>query len=63
MLFDINAEAAARKHIDSSKRVLEEAYQTGVSMLTDMGGQRERLKVRAGAVGREGPACGTPGCA
>lgn len=46
--FNIDADIAARRHIDSSKRVLEEAYQTGVGVLTDMGGQRERLKVRRG---------------
>lgn len=35
----------ARKHIGNSKRILEEAYQTGISVLTDMSGQRERMKV------------------
>jgi hypothetical protein len=44
-LFDLNADMAARRHIEGSKRVLEEAYQTGVGMLADMTGQRERLKV------------------
>ncbi|GAB4820426.1 hypothetical protein N2152v2_007472 [Parachlorella kessleri] len=43
-ILDLNANLAARRHVESSKRILEEAYQTGVGMLTDMSGQRERLK-------------------
>jgi hypothetical protein len=32
-------------HVQNSKRVLEEAFQTGTAILTNMSGQRERLKV------------------
>ena len=42
--FNLDAEMAARKHIDGSKRVLEEAYETGVGILGTMSGNRERLK-------------------
>ena len=33
-------------HVSNSKRVLEEAYQTGTAILGNMSSQRERLKVR-----------------
>ena len=41
---DLGAEVAARRSIANSKSIVEEAYQTGVSMLSAMSGQRERLK-------------------
>jgi golgi SNAP receptor complex member 2 len=39
-----DAEAQGISYIENSKRVLEEAFQTGTSVLTNMSGQRERLK-------------------
>ncbi len=44
MVFDMQHEARAARHVQNSKRVLEEAYETGVGMLGAMAGQRERLK-------------------
>ena len=41
----LDEEAAVRGHVNTSKRVLEEAYQTGTAILGNMAGQRERLKV------------------
>jgi Golgi SNAP receptor complex protein 2 len=41
---DLGAEVAARKSVQNSKAVLEEAYQTGVGVLGAMAGQRETLK-------------------
>lgn len=41
---DINADMAARRHIDNSKRVIEEAYESGMHILSSMAGQRDRLK-------------------
>lgn len=41
---DLGAEVAARKHVQNSKQVAEEAYQTGVSILSAMSGQRDHLK-------------------
>ena len=38
-------EAALKGHVNNSKRILEEAYQTGTAVLGNMAGQRERLKV------------------
>ena len=38
-------EAALQGHVNNSKRILEEAYQTGTAVLGNMAGQRERLKV------------------
>ncbi len=32
-------------YVNNSKRTLEEAFQTGTAVLTNMSGQRERLKV------------------
>ena len=43
-LMGIDADIAARRHLDSSRRVAEEAYQTGVGILGGMASQRERLK-------------------
>jgi Golgi SNAP receptor complex protein 2 len=34
----------AMGYVQNSKRVLEEAFQTGTAILTNMAGQRERLK-------------------
>ncbi|KAL4458170.1 hypothetical protein ABPG75_013035 [Micractinium tetrahymenae] len=34
----------AARHVQSSRRVLEEAYETGVGIIGSMAGQRERLK-------------------
>lgn len=44
LVFDTQHEARAARHVQNSKRVLEEAYETGVGMLGAMAGQRERLK-------------------
>lgn len=41
---DINAEVASHRHIQNSKSVIEEAYQTGIGILGAMDSQRERLK-------------------
>ncbi len=41
----MDEEAAVQGHVNNSKRVLEEAYQTGTAILGNMAGQRERLKV------------------
>ena len=38
-------EAQAMSHVRRSKQVLEETFQTGAAILTNMAGQRERLKV------------------
>ena len=43
-LLDVDAEAAARRHVHGSKRALEEAFETGAGILGSMAGQRERLK-------------------
>lgn len=40
-----NADSQSMSYIDNSKRVLEEAFQTGTAVLGNMSGQRERLKV------------------
>ena len=40
---DDNAQAMG--HVRRSKQVLEETFQTGAAILTNMAGQRERLKV------------------
>ncbi len=34
----------AARHVQNSRRVLEEAYETGVGIIGSMAGQRERLK-------------------
>ena len=39
-----DAEAQSMSSIQGSKRALEEMFETGTSILTDMGAQRERLK-------------------
>lgn len=49
--FSLDAELVARRHIEGSKRVLEEAYDTGVGILGSMGSQRERLKATHRKVG------------
>lgn len=41
----VDEEAALMGHVSNSKRVLEEAYQTGTAILGNMSSQRERLKV------------------
>lgn len=41
---DIDSDMASRRHIQNSKIAIEEAYQTGVSVLGMMDIQRERLK-------------------
>lgn len=41
---DLGAEVAARRSVQNSKAVIEEAYQTGVGVLGAMAGQRETLK-------------------
>ncbi|PSC73478.1 Qb-SNARE Bos1 Membrin family [Micractinium conductrix] len=40
----MEAEVKAARHVTNSKRVLEEAYETGVDIVGAMSGQRERLK-------------------
>ena len=42
-------EEAMRRGFQNSKRVLEEAFATGTSILSGMGSQRETLKVGRGA--------------
>lgn len=44
MSMDLGAEVAARRSLATSKSIVEEAYQTGITMLSAMSGQRERLK-------------------
>eukprot|EP00873_Tetraselmis_striata_P026276 jgi/Tetstr1/446540/TSEL_034065.t1 len=44
MASDHREEAAMASSIGNSKRVLEEAFTTGAAILTNMAGQRERLK-------------------
>ena len=39
-------DAQSMGHVQNSKRVLEEVFQTGTAILTNMSGQRERLKAR-----------------
>ncbi|KAK9801396.1 hypothetical protein WJX73_006105 [Symbiochloris irregularis] len=39
-----DTEAASQSSIQNSKKTLEEMFQTGAGILTDMGAQRERLK-------------------
>lgn len=40
-----DADSQGMSYVDNSKRVLEEAFQTGTAVLQNMSGQRERLKV------------------
>ena len=42
----LDDDAQSMGYVQSSKRVLEEAFQTGTAILTNMSGQRDRLKVR-----------------
>lgn len=44
ILGEMDAELAAKRRVDNSKRVLEEAYETGVGVLGAMAGNRDRLK-------------------
>ncbi|KAL3130629.1 hypothetical protein ABBQ38_008023 [Trebouxia sp. C0009 RCD-2024] len=39
-----DADSQGMSYVDNSKRVLEEAFQTGTAVLQNMSGQRERLK-------------------
>lgn len=41
---EMDADAAAKRRVNNSRRVLEEAYETGVGALGAMSGNRERLK-------------------
>ena len=41
-----DADSQGMSYVNNSKRVLEEAFQTGTAVLQNMSGQRERLKVR-----------------
>ncbi len=41
----MEAESQVRSSVGNSKRVLEEAFQTGTAILGSMSGQRDRLKV------------------
>ena len=41
----LDDDAQAMGHVRRSKQVLEETFQTGAAILTNMAGQRERLKV------------------
>lgn len=43
-MMSIEADVAARRHIDNSKRVIEEAYETGIGIISSMSSQRDRLK-------------------
>jgi len=40
-----DADSQGMSYVNNSKRTLEEAFQTGTAVLTNMSGQRERLKV------------------
>ena len=40
----LDDDAQSMNYVQNSKRVLEEAFQTGTAILTNMSGQRERLK-------------------
>ena len=40
-----DADEQGQGYIQNSKRVLEEAFQTGTNVLSNMSGQRERIKV------------------
>lgn len=40
----MEADLKAARHVHNSRRVLEEAYETGVGIIGSMAGQRERLK-------------------
>lgn len=42
---NMDDDAQAMGYVQNSKRALEEAFQTGTAILTNMAGQRERLKV------------------
>jgi Golgi SNAP receptor complex protein 2 len=44
IIAEMNADAVAKRRVDNSRRVLEEAYETGVGVLGAMSGNRERLK-------------------
>ena len=46
----VDEEAALKGHVNNSKRILEEAYQTGTAVLGNVAGQRERLKVSGSMV-------------
>lgn len=41
----MDEDAQAMGYVQNSKRALEDAFQTGTAILTNMAGQRERLKV------------------
>lgn len=47
---DVDAEAQAMGHIERSKKAVEEMFEMGANVLTNMTGQRERLKVHPKAV-------------
>lgn len=53
----LDEEAALQGHLSNSKRVLEEAYQTGTAILGNMSSQRERLKVGPSPLHLASPAC------
>ena len=40
-----DADSQSMSYLDNSRRVVEEAFQTGTAVLQNMSGQRERLKV------------------
>ncbi len=42
-----DADEQGQGYIQNSKRVLEEAFQTGTNVLSNMSGQRERIKVQS----------------
>jgi golgi SNAP receptor complex member 2 len=44
IIAEMDADAVAKRRVDNSRRVLEEAYETGVGVLGAMSGNRERLK-------------------
>eukprot|EP00884_Botryococcus_braunii_P011927 jgi/Botrbrau1/20735/Bobra.0058s0063.1 len=41
---DVDAEAQAMGHVERSKKAVEEMFEMGANVLTNMAGQRERLK-------------------
>jgi hypothetical protein len=56
---EMDEEAAVLGHISSSKRMLTEMFDTGTSILSSMGANRERIKVGADMCSaRSGLTCG-----
>ncbi len=48
---EMDEEAAVMGHVNRSQRYLAEMFETGTSILTNMAGNRERIKVGGGTAG------------